>query len=367
MTYRGGEKVLDAVLELFPTANIYTLFLDSRSLSDIVRRHPIKTSWLQRIPGITRHYRKLLPLMPLAIESLRLTDYDLVISTSHCVAKGILAPPSARHLCYCLTPARYAWSLTEEYLPHPLARAVFQPFLHRFRQWDFVAAQRVDQFAAISTSIEERIRRYYRRDSVVIHPFADLQRFQWIGGDRSDFYLVASALVPYKRVDLAIQACRALDRRLIIVGAGPEEKRLRTIADDGVEFAGSVNDETLRDLYSNARALLFPGEEDFGIVPVEAMACGTPVIAYGKGGALDTIVDNQTGLFFWEPTVEALVQAVSQFESQSGIFGRDMCRRQALRFSKEKFQSELTTFIGNAGFQTNSIEKSISRHEDLVQ
>lgn len=367
MTYRGGEKVLDAVLELFPTANVYTLFLDPRSLSNIVRRHPITTSWLQRIPGITRHYRKILPLMPLAVESLRLRDYDLVISTSHCVAKGILTPPNARHLCYCLTPARYAWSLTEEYLPHPFTRAISQPFLHRFRQWDFVAAQRVDQFAAISAGIRERIRRFYQRDSVVIHPFADLQKFQPIGGDRGDFYLVASALVPYKRVDLAIHACRILDRRLIIVGIGPEQKRLRALADDGVEFTGSVNDETLRDLYSNTRALLFPGEEDFGIVPVEAMACGTPVIAYGKGGALDTVIDNQTGLFFWEPTVEALVQAISQFESQSGIFSRGVCRRQALRFSLEKFHGELTTFIGNAGFHTNSIEKSISNHEDLVQ
>ncbi len=345
VTHRGGERVLDAILEIYPSADVFTLFCDPKSLRGLVRQRAVRQSWLSRLPGIHRHYRKLLPLMPLAVESLDLSGYDLVISTSHCVAKGVIAPPGATHICYCFSPARYAWDQCREYLGNGIVCALTAPYLHYFRLWDFVSAQRVDHFATSSAWVASRIEKFYRRPARIISPFADLEVFSPGLGDRSDYYLVVSALVPYKRIELAIAACRNLKRRLIIVGRGPEEQNLRRLSDSSVVFETNAGDARLNELYGGARALLFPGVEDFGIVPLEAMACGTPVIALGRGGALETVIHEKTGLHFSEASAEGLAGEILRFERDFRRFDPMDCRTQALRFSRKSFQTGFRNFV----------------------
>jgi glycosyltransferase involved in cell wall biosynthesis len=313
---RGGERVLESLAELYPDAVIYTLFSDKRRLSPSLQRMEIRNSFLHYLPGIRSYYRWLLPILPLAIRTLKIASADLVISSSHCVAKGILIPPGAKHVCYCHTPMRYLWGFEDEYFSrYPLlVRKFIRTALHFLRKWDLESNKQVDQFVSNSENVKGRIRDYYGRDAVVVYPPVGLEQFYPDGG-LSDYYLIVSAFVPYKRVDLVIETFNELDRRLVIVGKGPLEKKYQNQRkSEKISFWGAVDDAGLRRLYSGARAVLFPTFEDFGIVPLEAQACGTPVVAYGKGGALESV---KTGLFFSEQTVDSLKKAVLDFETQT--------------------------------------------------
>jgi glycosyltransferase involved in cell wall biosynthesis len=346
VSYRGGEKVLEAIAELFPSVDIYTLIHKPGSVGDAIEKHPIQTSFLNRIPGSKKYYRYLLPLMPMAVERWDFRDYDLVISSSSCVAKGIIPGPRTRHICYCLTTMRYAWDQYGHYFAKDWKEALIYPWIHYLRMWDVTSSARVDEFVADSHFVADRVRKYYRREASVIPAFVDLNKFQLSEGPRENYYLVASAHAPYKRIDLAIEACRKLGRRLVVVGSGQDEKKIRAMSGPTIEFAGQVSDQKLLKLYQNARALLFPGEEDFGIVPLEALACGTPVIAYGSGGAEETVSAPTTGMFFFPQTCDALSQAILEFEQQHmSKISPSNCRRQAEHFSRDNFQSQFRRLL----------------------
>ena len=315
---RGGERVLELLCSAFPEAPIYTLLHSRPHIADGINRHPIHTSWLQHVPGIYRHYRWCLPLFPGAVERFRPGPAALLISTSHCVAKGIQPAAGTKHLCYCFTPMRYAWLFREEYLGrNPVKRLLAAPLLARLRRWDQDTSASVDRFVAISRHVQERIRRFYGRESDVVYPFVAVDFWTPSGPRAGTFDLIVSALVPYKRLDLAIRAYATLGRPLKIVGSGSERAHLQAMAPDTVEFLGWQSDEAIRELYRNARLLVFPGEEDFGIVPLEAQACGCPVVAFGRGGALETVRAGITGQFFSEQTAAALAAAVREVGARS--------------------------------------------------
>ncbi len=344
VSYRGGEKVLEAFCELYPHAEIFTLFHKPGSVGRVIESHPIHVSNLGRLPRSEKYYRYLLPLLPMAVESLDLTGFDLVISTSHCVAKGVLVSPGALHLCYCLTPMRYAWDQANEYFGK--AQPLVSPLLHYLRMWDAQSANRVDRFISLSHFIRERIQKVYRRDSDVLHPFADTEAYRPDPHVRAgDYYLTAGAFAPYKRVDLAIEACNRLNRPLLVVGSGQHSRKLKRLAGPKTKFLGQVSDDKLRELYTGCKAFLFPGEEDFGITPLEAMACGTPVIAYGSGGATETIVDGVTGLLFEPQTVDGLCDAILDFEKTRTHYKPEACRRQAEKFTRENFKRGIVRIV----------------------
>jgi glycosyltransferase involved in cell wall biosynthesis len=351
---RGGENVLEIFCEMFPQADLYTLIHVKGSVSKTIEERTIHTSFLQRIPGIEKKYRWFLPLMPTAIGSFRLEGYDLVLSSSHCVAKGV-NPGGAPHLCYCFTPMRYAWDMYPDYFnrrrfsPVTLAGiGVVTPYL---RRWD--VSSRVDRFIGISNHVRERIKRHYGRDAEVIYPPVDVD-FYTPGrvGEAKEGYVVISAFAPYKRVDLAVEAFNKMGKPLHIVGGGEDDGRLKSAAGPSITFESGASRERLRELYRKSSALIFPGEEDFGIVPVEAMACGTPVIAYGKGGAMETVVplgggENPTGVFFENQTVEGLIEAVRRFEAERREFHTDALRKNAERFSKAVFVQRISTAVSD--------------------
>jgi len=343
---RGGEKCLEVLCEIFPEAPVHALFYEKGKVSSVIGGHPIKTSFVQRLPGVFGRYRFYLPLFPSAAESFDLRGYDLVISTSHCVAKGVRKPESATHICYCFTPVRYAWGFFDEYFGRQgfVGRAVIGHFIDRLRRWDRAASSRVDHFVAISRHVAERVRRCYGREAEVVYPPVDV-RFYTPGenGKRGDFYLVVSALVPYKRVDLAIETFNRSGRKLVVIGDGPEKARLRALAGPGVRFLGWQSDEALKEYYRSARALVFPGEEDFGIVPVEAQACGLSVVAFGRGGALETVDPGKTGVFFDDATPESLEDAIQRLEVLN-LLPED-ARANALRFGRDRFKSEMLALI----------------------
>jgi len=358
---RGGERVLEIFCQLFPQADIFTLIYEEDKVSPLFGQRTIYTSFLQRLPRVSKNYRLYLPLMPLAIEQFNLEGYDLIISCSHCVAKGVIPQPEAFHLCYCFTPMRYIWDLYHQYfakrLGKRLARLLLYPLMNYLRIWDVSSAARVDHFVAISQHVAQRIRKYYRRDSTVIHPPIDTTLFV-PDGYPQEYFLMVSALVPYKRVDLAIQAFNLLNYPLKIVGTGPEESYLRGMAAGNIEFLGWQPDHILKDLYAHCRALIFPGKEDFGLTPLEAQAAGRPVIAYGKGGVLETVNpindpeaerkdDIPTGLFFYEQSTEALVEAIRHFERIESQFDPGAIRRHALRFDQVSFKRKIMEFISN--------------------
>ena len=320
-TYRGGEKVLEALLELYPEAPIYTLFYDRLAMPESISRREVHC--LRRTNLFKRGRKLLLPLLPSAIEALALQDYDLIISTSSCVAKGAIKGPNARHLCYIHSPMRYIWDQQEEYIAGvkhiPGAGAAIRAMTPRLRRWDVSSAQRVDRFVANSRFVASRVQRLYGREAKVIHPPIELDRFKPCSAaqGRGGYLLAAGALVSYKRFDLAIAACAQLRRRLVIAGAGPMERSLRAQADRlqaDVEFIMNPDNQRFVQLLAQADALLFPGVEDFGMIAVEAMACGTPVIALGAGGALDFINPGETGLFFESGTAEVLAETLSAFK-----------------------------------------------------
>lgn len=341
---RGGEKVLEALCGIFPDADIFTLVLDRDAISPTIARHRIETSFLQRIGG-RRHYRKMLPLMPWALEGFDLTPYDLVVSSEAGPAKGIIPRPDAVHVCYCHSPMRYIWDLAPEYGREAgwLARTALRLSAPRLRQWDVTTAARVDHFVANSRFVAQRIGKYYRREATVIHPPVDVSRFD-VAREVGDAYLCAGQVVPYKRVELAVEAFTRMRRPLVVIGDGVSE-RLRAAAGPTVRFLGAVDDATLADALARCRALVFPGVEDFGIVPLEAMASGRPVLAYGRGGATETVVPGVTGLLFEEQTVEGLIGAVERFEATSARFDPATIRAHAERFSPQRFAAALRDFI----------------------
>ncbi len=348
---RGGEKVLAAIATLYPQAEIYTLLADVRSMP-VFQKHRIHTSWLQYLPGAKSYYRKLLPWMPGAIERFRLVEFDLVISSSHCVAKGVKVPEGIPHICYCHTPMRYAWDLQDLYLERVPARlrGWARHELEKLQQWDRVTSHRVNRFIANGRTVQERIRRSYGRASEIIHPPVDTDFYDLNAGvSRENYYLVVSALAPNKRIDLAIEACQQLNRNLVIIGTGSEAKRLRRMLGNDKQFIGWSTNETIRHHLQRCQALLFPGEEDFGIVPVEANACGCPVIAYGVGGATETIrplgrADYPTGVWFDQPTTASLIEAIQLFERHQSDIDPEVCRRSAERFSQARFTKEFSAY-----------------------
>ncbi|MBI4432050.1 MAG: glycosyltransferase [Candidatus Omnitrophica bacterium] len=342
---RGGEKCLEEFCRMYPGSPIYTLFCQKDKISELLTRHPIRTSPLQFLPQTFQHYRYYLPLFPAAVQSFRVKNVDLIISTSHCVAKGIRKENGALHLSYCFTPMRYAWDFFEEYFGKKdrLAQSLIRKLLKGLRKWDQDSSDQVDHFVAISRHVQKRIWNAYQREADVVYPPVDTDFYSPNGREREDFYLLASALVPYKRVDLAIDAFNRLGRRLVVIGEGPDKEALEKRAQDNISFLGWQSDEVLREHYQRAQGLIFPGEEDFGIIPVEAQACGMPVIAFAAGGALETIRGHETGLFFREQTVDALVSAVMEFEKMT--WDRNKIRENATQFNKDRFRTQMQAVI----------------------
>jgi glycosyltransferase involved in cell wall biosynthesis len=341
---RGGEKVLEALCELYPQADIFTLVCDEKAISDTLRRHRITTSFLQSIGGV-RHYKKMLPLMPFALESFDLTGYDLVISNEAGPAKGIIPGPDATHICYCNSPMRYIWDLYPQYRASagPVARALMSLTAPSLRQWDVSTSHRVDHFIANSAYVARRIERYYRRTAHVVHPPVNLPRFAAVA-EAGDYYLCAGQITPYKKIEIAVEACTRMGRRLIVIGAGADAA-LRGMAGPSVQFLGAVDDATMAHHFARCKALLFPGVEDFGIVPLEVMASGRPVIAFAKGGALETVVDGSTGLFFEEQSADALIRTIERFEATQEGFCPEAMQAHARTFDTAVFRTRIAQLI----------------------
>lgn len=341
----GAEKVILAMHDLFPNAPIYTSLYNSAKVSGFEKAKVI-TSYLQYIPGASSHHQLLLGLMPGAFESFNLDEYDIVLSSSHSCAKGIITSPSTLHICYCHSPMRYAWensiNYIREYNINPLVKKAAPFFIHKLRLWDKLSADRADHFITNSDYVRKRIFKYYRRPAAVIHPFVDTMRFTPVEGERS-FYLAAGRLTPYKKFDLIVKTFNELGLPLKIAGTGVDLQKLKKIASSNIEFLGYVSDEKLLELYRSAKALIFPQIEDFGIIPLEAMACGCPVIAHAKGGALETVIAGKTGLLFDEQSVESLKKAVRDFEKHT--FNHKFIRSHAETFSEEVFKNKLLSWL----------------------
>ncbi|MES1956044.1 glycosyltransferase [Salinisphaera hydrothermalis] len=344
---RGGEKVVQSLLKLYPEADVYTHVFDEEIFPEISRKHRVIRSFISRLPRAARYYQKFLPLMPLALEQLDLRDYDLVISSESGPAKGVLTRPDALHVCYCHSPMRYLWDMYHDYRETAgrLTRWLMVPLTHYLRMWDRLSADRVDHFIANSGFIASRIRKVYRREASVIHPPVDIDRFELVLS-KQDYFVLLGQLTAYKRPDLAVEAFRSMpDKRLKVLGDGEMVEKLRATAPDNVEFLGRAPDDDVKTTLQNARALIFPGVEDFGIVPVEAMACGTPVIAYGKGGVTESVIDGETGLFFHDQSVPALEEALQRFDDWESRIDREALRRRAESFAEPQFRQRVAEAI----------------------
>ncbi|MBI4381000.1 MAG: glycosyltransferase [candidate division NC10 bacterium] len=371
---RGAERCLEVFCELFPRADLFTLLHIPGSVSSIIESMNVRTSFIQRLPFLQQKYRYYLPLFPAAIERFDLRGYDLILSSSHCVAKGVKRPPGALHLAYVYTPMRYIWDLHDEYVAPArmgvLSRTLLRAEAPRLQRWDLASNSRVDYFIAVSGHAAARIRRHYGREADVIYPPVDIARF-YPSKKVENYYLVVSGFAPYKRIDLAIEAFNRLGRPLWIVGGGQEDRRLRRQAGPGIRFLGRLPDPEIAELLARCKALVFPGEDEFGIVPIEAMASGRPVIAYGQGGALETVVPINsatcevrsakcevpsviprtsdlappTGVFFYEPTSDSLMNALRLFEEHEGVFQTERLREHSLQFDRAIFRARIESFI----------------------
>ncbi len=351
---RGGEKCLEILCQLYPKADLFTLLYVKNRLSDVIEGMNIHTSFIQHFPKASTYYRYYLPCFPTAIEQFDLKGYDLVISTSHCVAKGILSMPDSLHLSYCFTPMRYVWDMHFDYFKGSRSKfkKMFVPFFSNYlRMWDVTSSQRVDYFLTISKHVQRRIKKYYGRESTVIYPPVDCDFFQppESGGKEGEYFLMVTAFAPYKKVDIAIQVFNQLGKPLLIVGEGQELKKLKKMAKKNIEFLGWQSNEKIRGYYQGSKAFIFPGEEDFGIAPVEAQACGKPVIAYGRGGVLESVIPfpqaYPTGIFFHEPTVPSLLNAIDLFERNIEQFDSKEIRKNVLRFRQSNFTEQIHSFI----------------------
>ena len=369
ISFAGGERVVDTIASIFPTADIFTLFLDKEKLPPGLRKRKITTSFLNRMRLARKAHRHFLPLYPLAVEMLDLSGYDLVITSDSGPMKGVLTDPDSTHICYCHSPMRYLWDGHSAYLRgmSPPTKNIFALASHYVRNWDYAAAQRVDYFLANSNYVAARIRKYYRRESTVIHPPIDTSQ-GFLAGKHEDYYLAVGRLVPYKRTDILIEACRKLDRKLVIVGDGPEMKRLKKGSPKNVEFVGEVDDSRLRNLYAHCRALLFAADEDFGMVPLEAQSYGRPVIAFGKGGSLETVVGRPsqddkhraeddrvvTGIFFQDQTPDSLARGILSFEACEKEFIPEQIRSHTCKFDTAIFLDHMRSYINSAVNERNS-------------
>ncbi len=359
---RGGEKVLEAFCELFPKADIFTLFYEPASCSEIINRHTVRASWIQKLPQANRHFQHYLPLFPMAIRHFDLAAYDLVISSDASVVKGIVKRPETCHLCYCHSPVRYIWGAYPIYsrsLDAAWQRLIFFLVCLYLRAWDSRAASKVDYFIANSLNVAERIRKYYHRDSEVIYPPVAVSSFA-LSSARKDYFLMAGEMVPYKRFDLAIDAFNRLGFPLRLIGDGTERQKLEKRAHANIQFMGRVSDEEFRRLIGDCRALIFPGEEDFGMVAVEALASGRPVIALAKGGALETVHPPLNGIFFAEESSDALSSAVLQFQQLESQFAPEAIRQSAFRFKPERFLKEISEYVSTKYWEH---QKKVGRPE----
>ncbi|RAT11651.1 MULTISPECIES: glycosyltransferase family 4 protein [Lonsdalea] len=357
VTYAGAEKVLKEMLAVYPKAELYSVidFFDEKSRELIANKHAT-TTFIQKFPKAKKIYQKYLPLMPLAIEQLDVSSYDVVLSSSHAVAKGVITGPDQLHISYVHSPMRYAWDLQHQYLKETglnkgVKGFIAKVLLHKLRLWDYRTANGVDHFVANSHFIARRINKIYRREADVIYPPVDISSFEF-SDKKEEFYLTASRLVPYKKVDLIVDAFAKMpDKKLLVIGDGSDMEKIKALAKPNIELLGYQSDAALIDSMQRAKAFVFTAEEDFGISPVEAQACGTPVIAFGKGGVLETVrplgVDKPTGLFFEQQTAESLRQAVNDFECLDGKIRAEDCRENALRFSVNRFQLEFNNYVKN--------------------
>ena len=336
----GGERVCEAIYEILGNPDLFCIAGDRAVLPPSMRNCSFTTSFIQDFPGSRRWYRHLIALVPLAVELLDVSGYDLVVSSDAAAVKGIMTSPEACHICYCHTPMRYAWHMFHEYRRGfaPIPRALFSLVMHYLRMYDQGAATRVDHFIANSHTVKERIRKFYGRDATVIYPPCDVDRFK-MANTREDYYLFVGRLIGYKRADLAVEVFTRNRKKLLVAGTGPDLKALKTKAGKNVEFLGWVSDEELAGLYSRCKAVVFPGEEDFGIVPVEAQAAGTPVIAYGKGGATETVLPGTTGIFFQQQTAESLDETIRTFEQTRESFDPVVIRKHAEQFGPDRFRA----------------------------
>lgn len=356
---RGGEKVLEALCRLFPKADIFTLVCQPEAISERLREQRITTSFIQNLPGSPAGFRRYLPLFPLAASRLDLRGYELVISSDASLAKAVRPEPGVEHICYCHSPPRYLWDLYDLYrreeagFVQSMLMPVVAPVLRRA---DYRAAQRVSRFIANSETVAGRIREHYQREAVVIHPPVDVEYYGAVERAAEDFYLFVGQLVAYKRADLAIETFAGTGQRLVVVGEGPQRRRLESLAGPNVQFVGWARDEELRGYYARCRALIFPNEEDFGIVPVEAQAAGAPVIALGKGGARETVIDGGTGVLFADETVAGLRGGIRRFEASE--IQETACRANARRFAVEVFDRRMREYLGRV--QAHAISEALA-------
>ena len=351
VTFAGSESVVEQILQLYPQSDLFTLvdFLPD-SQRPLILNKTATTSFIQKLPWAKKKYRTYLPFMPLAVEQFDLSAYDVVLSSSHAVAKGVLTGPNQLHICYCHSPMRYAWDLYHQYLNESglktgVSGAVAKLILHYIRLWDYQSAQRVDYFVANSRYIARRIRKVYGRDADVIYPPVDTGKFA-LCEQKENYYLTASRMVPYKKINLIVEAFSTMpDKRLVVVGDGPDFEKIKRLATPNIELVGYQSDAVLISYMQKAKAFLFAAEEDFGITPVEAQACGTPVLAYGKGGVLESVVDQKTGLFFDRQQVDSLTECVQRFERSADQFEPVAIHQHAQRFSRETFRQEFDRYV----------------------
>ena len=351
VNYGGGERVVEQMLKLYPDADIYTLVYDKKKMAAHFPPEKVHPSALQHIPMATKLYTKFLKFMPQAFESFDLTSYDLVIASSSSCAKGVITAPNTPYIAYIHTPMRYAWDLYYDYYRKSgkLSRFFMKRWIPAIRQWDYISSQRIDSIVCNSQYIAKRIRKCWNRDAQVINPPVDTESLCPNGKPAEDFYVVFSRFVPYKRIDLAIKACGKLGRKLVVIGSGSMEKELKTLAAPykDITFTGRISDQAVKDYLQRCRALIFSAEEDFGIIPVEAQACGRPVIAFAKGGSLETVVQDKTGVFFNEQSVESLKQGIQAFEAKdkAGLFDAQMIAAYAQKFSASRFRDEFSKAV----------------------
>ncbi len=353
VNYGGAERVVEAMLSIFPQAEIFTLVYDKKKMGKFFPENKIHTSFVQKLPFSTKMYTKMLTLMPKAFESFDFSDYDLVLCSSSCCAKGVITPPSVPHIAYIHSPMRYAWDQYFEYKKRSgkLTQFFMDKMMPKIRLWDFVSSQRIDKVIVNSKYIQRRTKKYWNIDSTVIYPPVDVERLAPNNREAEDFYVVFSRFVPYKRIDLAIKACGQLKKNLVVIGSGSQEKELKKLAstykDASIIFTGRISDEQVKDYLQRCKAMIFSAEEDFGIIPVEVQACGRPVIAFGKGGAKETVIDGKTGVFFNEQTESSVIDAINRFEelNKSKIFDSQQIVLHAKTFSTKRFCDELTNEI----------------------
>ncbi|MEK9167009.1 MAG: glycosyltransferase [Patescibacteria group bacterium] len=356
----GAERVLKVLMDMYPDAPVYTLLYDEDKVGDIFPKERVITSGLQKIPRLPGMHKFMFPFMPGAVENFDLEGFDVVLSSSSAYVHGVVTNLDTTHICYYHSPMRYAWDYTHEYLKEQNLGAIGDFFvsnmMHKVRQWDFLASDRVDVPIANSKTVQNRIRKYYRREAEIIYPPVDTQRFE-AHEKNEGYFLIVSNLSPYKKIDLAVELFNRLGKRLIIIGDGPEMPRLKRMAAKNVDFLGYKSDEVTKEYFENCRAFIFPGEEDFGIAPIEAMACGKPVLAYRKGGLTETVIEGETGEFFNEQTVESMEAALTQLLINEKTYNPKEIAKHAKKYSRENFEKSIKKIIESAIMQANKPKK----------